>query len=224
MKKDEGRKKMKKLAAVLLAGAAIGVFTGCGNGGSDIGRDAALEAALNDAGVSESDTSRLQVSEERDDGRKIYEIRFDVGQTEYDYEILASDGQVISSDIDNNGGTAAGNGNAGADTQSTTQYDGTGQNTAQDDTAQQNTDQAGTAQNQQSGTANNSDVAVSLEEASAIALEKVPGATENDLRIELDYDDGRYRYEGDIIYQQVEYDFEINADTGEVIEWSEERG
>ena len=65
---------------------------------------------------------------------------------------------------------------------------------------------------------------MSLEEASAIALEKVPGATENDLRIELDYDDGRYRYEGDIIYQQVEYDFEINADTGEVIEWSEERG
>mgnify|MGYP005799751775 FL=1 len=213
---------MKKLAAVLLAGAAIGVFTGCGNGGSDIGRDAALEAALNDAGVSESDTSRLQVSEERDDGRKIYEIRFDVGQTEYDYEILASDGQVISSDIDSSREASAGNAGTGA--QSTTQTDGTGQSTAQDDAAQQNTEQAGNAQNQQSGAANNAEVAVSLEEESAIALEKVPGATENDLRIELDYDDGRYRYEGDIIYQQVEYDFEINADTGEVIEWSEERG
>lgn len=213
---------MKKLAAVLLAGAAIGVFTGCGNGGSDIGRDAALEAALNDAGVSESDTSRLQVSEERDDGRKIYEIRFDVGQTEYDYEILASDGQVISSDIDSSREASAGNAGTGA--QSTTQTDGTGQSTAQDDAAQQNTEQAGNAQNQQNGAANNAEVAVSLEEASAIALEKVPGATENDLRIELDYDDGRYRYEGDIIYQQVEYDFEINADTGEVIEWSEERG
>lgn len=213
---------MKKLAAVLLAGAAIGVFTGCGNGGSDIGRDAALEAALNDAGVSESDTSRLQVSEERDDGRKIYEIRFDVGQTEYDYEILASDGQVISSDIDSSREASAGNAGTGA--QSTTQTDGTGQSTAQDDAAQQNTEQAGNAQNQQSGAANNAEVAVSLEEASALALEKVPGATENDLRIELDYDDGRYRYEGDIIYQQVEYDFEINADTGEVIEWSEERG
>lgn len=212
---------MKKLAAVLLAGAAIGVFTGCGNGGSDIGRDAALEAALNDAGVSESDTSRLQVSEERDDGRKIYEIRFDVGQTEYDYEILASDGQVISSDIDSSREASAGNAGTGA--QSTTQTDGTGQSTAQDDAAQQNTEQAGNAQNQQNGAANNAEVAVSLEEASAIALEKVPGATENDLRIELDYDDGRYRYEGDIIYQQVEYDFEINADTGEVIEWSEER-
>lgn len=218
----KGERKMKKLAAVLLAGAAIGVFTGCGNGGSDIGRDAALEAALNDAGVSESDTSRLQVSEERDDGRKIYEIRFDVGQTEYDYEILASDGQVISSDIDSSREVSAGNAGTGA--QSTTQTDGTGQSTAQDDAAQQNTEQAGNAQNQQSGAANNAEVAVSLEEASAIALEKVPGATENDLRIELDYDDGRYRYEGDIIYQQVEYDFEINADTGEVIEWSEERG
>lgn len=218
----KGERKMKKLAAVLLAGAAIGVFTGCGNGGSDIGRDAALEAALNDAGVSESDTSRLQVSEERDDGRKIYEIRFDVGQTEYDYEILASDGQVISSDIDSSREASAGNAGTGA--QSTTQTDGTGQSTAQDDAAQQNTEQAENAQNQQSGAANNAEVAVSLEEASAIALEKVPGATENDLRIELDYDDGRYRYEGDIIYQQVEYDFEINADTGEVIEWSEERG
>ncbi len=218
----KGERKMKKLAAVLLAGAAIGVFTGCGNGGSDIGRDAALEAALNDAGVSESDTSRLQVSEERDDGRKIYEIRFDVGQTEYDYEILASDGQVISSDIDSSREASAGNAGTGA--QSTTQTDGTGQSTAQDDAAQQNTEQAGNAQNQQSGAANDAEVAVSLEEASAIALEKVPGATENDLRIELDYDDGRYRYEGDIIYQQVEYDFEINADTGEVIEWSEERG
>ena len=218
----KGERKMKKLAAVLLAGAAIGVFTGCGNGGSDIGRDAALEAALNDAGVSESDTSRLQVSEERDDGRKIYEIRFDVGQTEYDYEILASDGQVISSDIDSSREASAGNAGTGA--QSTTQTDGTGQSTAQDDAAQQNTEQAGNAQNQQSGAAKNAEVAVSLQEASAIALEKVPGATENDLRIELDYDDGRYRYEGDIIYQQVEYDFEINADTGEVIEWSEERG
>ena len=91
---------MKRLTiAAIIAVMAAGVFTGCGNGGSDIGRNAALEAALNDAGVSESDTSRLQVSEERDDGRKIYEIRFDVGQTEYDYEILASDGQVIKSSL-----------------------------------------------------------------------------------------------------------------------------
>ena len=36
----------------------------------------------------------------RDDGRVVYDVRFDAGQTEYDYEILAADGQVVSSDIE----------------------------------------------------------------------------------------------------------------------------
>ena len=92
--------KKKILAAAALASAVVlGVFTGCGNSG-DIGRDAALEVALNDAGVSESDTTRLRVSEDRDDGRKVYEIRFDAAEKEYDYEIQASDGAIISSDIE----------------------------------------------------------------------------------------------------------------------------
>ena len=55
------------------------------------------------------------------------------------------------------------------------------------------------------------------------ALGKVSGATERDIRIGLDYDDGRYKYEGDIIYNGIEYDFEIDADNGKIIEWSEER-
>lgn len=201
---------MKRLAiAAIISLTAAGVVAGCGvsGGGQDIGQDAALEIALEDAGVSESDTSRLQVSEERDDGRKTYEIRFDAGQTEYDYEIQASDGTILSSDVENRDGAAGDDQNAG--TQS---------GTAQTDDAAQN---ANTAQNQQgTGTA---DVAVSREDAIAAALAKVPGATENDIRIELEYDDGRQKYEGDIIYNQMEYDFEIDANTGEVISWSEER-
>lgn len=43
------------------------------------------------------------------------------------------------------------------------------------------------------------------------------------LKIELDYDDGYYKYEGDIIYDQKEYEFEIDANTGEFLEWKEER-
>ena len=84
-------KKKILAAAVLTAAVVSGVFTGCGND-SDIGRDAALEVALGDAGVNESDATRLRVSEDRDDGRKVYEIRFDVEDKEYDYEIQASDG------------------------------------------------------------------------------------------------------------------------------------
>lgn len=193
---------MKKyIAAAAVSMMVLGALTGCGNGGNsgsgaesaDIGRDAALEAALNDAGVSEADTTRLKVSEDMDDGIKVYEIGFDVAEKEYDYEIQASDGAILSSDVETNEGYTAAQGS----TQS-----------------QQNADNAGT------GT---SDAAVSLEEATRIALDKVPGATEQDIRINLDYDDGRQKYEGDIIYEQMEYDFEIDANTGEVIEWSEER-
>lgn len=193
---------MKKYtAAAAVSMMVLGALTGCGNGGNsgsgagsaDIGRDAALEAALNDAGVSEADTTRLKVSEDMDDGIKVYEIGFDVAEKEYDYEIQASDGAILSSDVETNEGYTA------------------AQNSTQ---SQQNADNAGT------GT---SDAAVSLEEATRIALDKVPGATEQDIRINLDYDDGRQKYEGDIIYEQMEYDFEIDANTGEVIEWSEER-
>ena len=96
------KNRMKKyIAAAAVSAAVLGALTGCGSG-KDIGRDAALEAALNDAGVSESETTRLKVSEDRDDGRKVYEIRFDVAEKEYDYEVLAADGSIISSEIDMN--------------------------------------------------------------------------------------------------------------------------
>ena len=225
----KGERKMKRLTvAAIIAVMAVGVFTGCGNigtaqmnsatantaesqnsgtansaqsddqstvgtddqsgtnsGAQDIGEDAALQAALEAAGISEAEASRVRVSMDRDDGRVVYDVRFDVDQTEYDYEVLASDGQIVSSDVEQ---------------RDDGRYDCDGGNRRK-----------------------NADVAVSCEEAADIALAKVPGATENDIRIELDHDDGRYKYEGDIIYERVEYEFEIDADSGEVISWGEER-
>ena len=43
--------KKKYFTATVIAAAAFGILTGCG-GRADIGRDAAVTAALNDAGVS----------------------------------------------------------------------------------------------------------------------------------------------------------------------------
>lgn len=63
---------------------------------------------------------------------------------------------------------------------------------------------------------------ISKEEAIAIVLKKVDGATENDVRIELDEDDGKWKYEGEIHYNQKEYEFELNAQNGKILEWSEE--
>lgn len=206
------------IVAGMMGITLAGMLTGCGMGaGKDIGKEAALEAALMDAGVSEMDTTRLKVSKDGEDGRLVYEIRFDAEGTEYDYEVAAADGQILNAEKEMIPGAAI---QKNADQN---------QNDVQNPDHVQNQDN--NSQNpdlQQSAGGNQAaapevDVAVSKEQAVQIALERVAGATENDIRIEFDYDDGVYKYEGDIIYEQKEYDFEIDANTGNILEWSEER-
>lgn len=55
-----------------------------------------------------------------------------------------------------------------------------------------------------------------------IALAKVPGATEKDIQLKLDRDDGRLIYEGKIVYEGTEYEFEIDAYSGAIREWDAE--
>ena len=162
----------------VLAAAAV---AGCGAGGNDIGSDEAQRIALEDAGTTEDEVTRLRVSQDSDDGRKVYEIQFSLDVTDYEYEIQASDGTILSSDREETG------------------------------TAQGNTQTDDGAQNSQN-TQNTQQVALSEADARALALERVPGAGEQDVRMELDYDDGQYKY-----------DFEIDANTGTFLEWSEER-
>ena len=212
------RKSIK--TAVILAAAAVTALgaAGCGAGNEkNIGKDAALEVALEDAGVNESDTTRLKVSEDRDDGRTIFEIQFDADGREYDYEVQASDGKILSADVEllTNGVQNT----ADSGTQNNTDAQGQQSSNASSDATGTGNTNTGTGSNNNQ----TADTAISLEEAAAIALERVPGATDSDIRIELDSDDGVYKYEGDIIYEQKEYDFEIDANTGTILEWSEER-
>ena len=65
-----------------------------------IGVDKALEKALNHAGVKKSDIRNLETELDKDDGRWIYEIEFDVNQWEYDYDIDAFTGKVLSYEKD----------------------------------------------------------------------------------------------------------------------------
>ncbi|MDO5116318.1 MAG: PepSY domain-containing protein [Synergistaceae bacterium] len=56
--------------------------------------------------------------------------------------------------------------------------------------------------------------------AKSIALARVPGAKESDIRkFKLDRDDGRQVYEGEIFHNMREYEFEIDAKSGEVLKW-----
>ena len=197
--------KKKYFTATVIAAAAIGILTGCG-GRADIGRDAAVTAALNDAGVSEQETAALSVSLDEDNGRRVYDIQFNVAEKEYDYEISAADGNILSSNVDIDEHYAALNNSQGTADQNAA----SGQGNAA--SGQGNT-----------GAVQGNTAAVTQDQAVQTALAKVPGATEQNIRIQLDYDDGVQRYEGDIIYNNMEYDFAIDANTGEVIEWSEER-
>lgn len=215
--------KKRLIVTTTLTLALLGLAAGCG--GSDIGEAKAKEIALQDAGVSESDISRFQSSKDRDDGKTLYEIQFASDNTEYEYEINAKDGEILNystESLNNNGNSnAAANGTDAGQTQNNTQNN-TQSNTENDtqNNAQNNTQNSG--QNN-SGTTQNVNVQISEADAKAAALERVPGATEQDLRMELDRDDGKYIYEGDIIYQQKEYEFEIDANTGNFLKWSEER-
>lgn len=194
--------KKRYFAAAAVCVAAMSMFTGCaGNGGKDIGKDAAKTAAFSDAGVTEDEITRLKVSKDHDDGRSIYEVDFTVASTgdEYDYEISAEDGSILQVDREMGKGSV---------------------NTTQDQTQNQTQSQE---QTQSQGTTTQSQPAISEEKAKNLALERVPGASAQDLRMQLEFDDGIQKYEGDIVYDGKEYDFEIDANTGTFLEWSEER-
>ena len=66
-------------------------------------------------------------------------------------------------------------------------------------------------------------VAISMEEAKSIALSRVQGATEQNMSIKLDFDDGWYVYEGEIMYNGMEYEFDIDANSGTILKWESER-
>ena len=59
------------------------------------------------------------------------------------------------------------------------------------------------------------------DDAVQIVLEKVPGATKKNVRMKLEQDDGRQIYEGSVIYEETEYEFEIDAADGMILEWEE---
>ena len=56
----------------------------------------AKEAALKHAGLSESQVTDIEIDLDRDNGKLIYEVDFNSGGIEYDYDIDAETGEVIS--------------------------------------------------------------------------------------------------------------------------------
>lgn len=76
-----------------------------------IGADAAKSAALKHAGLSTDQVTFLKAEFDYDDGRMIYEVEFHSGSKKYEYEIDASNGQVVKYETEATG-TAPSTGSA----------------------------------------------------------------------------------------------------------------
>ncbi|MCI8565400.1 MAG: hypothetical protein HFI39_03640 [Lachnospiraceae bacterium] len=66
----------------------------------DIGADAAKAAALSHAGVEESQTFKMEVEPDWDDGRLEYDVQFHVGRMEYEYTIDGATGAILEYEQD----------------------------------------------------------------------------------------------------------------------------
>ena len=61
---------------------------------------------------------------------------------------------------------------------------------------------------------------IGVNRAMNIALKKVPGASNSHVKkINLDRENGRMVYEGEIYYNGQEYEFDIDAVTGDIVKW-----
>lgn len=149
----------------------------------------AKQIAFTHANVSEADVSYLKVKLERDKGRDEYDVEFVVGNKEYDYDIDAATGEILSYDYEAESYVPGGAQNQGGN--------------------------APGAQNQnQSGTAY-----ITADQAKAAAFAHAGVSEGDVTKLKVDFDQGGGKAEYDIEFEvgHMEYEYEIDALTGGVI-------
>jgi uncharacterized membrane protein YkoI len=80
--------------------AADKLTNGMTDANAKITEEKAKEIALNHAKLKQDGVSRMTVKMDHDDGQMVYEVDFYADGVEYDYEIDANSGEIISSDKD----------------------------------------------------------------------------------------------------------------------------
>ena len=154
---------------------------------TSITEEQAKEIAANHAGVAVADVTFHSVSLEEDDGRRVYDVEFYSGSTEYDYEIDAATGDILS-------------------------YDNDVENFSILQQSAQNPQGAATGSY------------IGDDAAKAAALQRA-GLTEDQVRwekCELDEDDGLFSYELEFSSGQHEYECEVEAFTGEILNFEQD--
>lgn len=217
------------IVAVVLIAAAGAVLLGNGL----ISKAEAKAVALADAGLDEADVSALRARLELDDGRFLYEVDFYNDGAEYEYQIQARDGDIISRDID--GGPVVQNIPAGVQGAASGVQDMVVQEetasaaseepaTAAPETAVQEEPAVGASAAAGGGTDNaGGDIGADRAKAAALAHAQLNEGDVRFVKTELDHDDGRAEYEVEFYYGKLEYSYTIDAVTGSILEYDVDR-
>ena len=173
------------------------------NTSADIGVEKAKEIAISHAGVSGGSVSFVKAKLDYEDGVKVYDIEFYSGNVEYDYEINAATGAIVSFDQDIE--------NYAIPTQPAAP---TQLQTAAPTQAATQPQPAAPTQAAASG--------ISADRAKQIALSHAGVGSASFTKVELDTDDGVRVYEIEFKVGNVEYDYDIDASSGAIISSSSE--
>ena len=170
-------------------------------------RASAEDIAFKHAGVSRSQVRDLDTELERDDGKVYYEIDFEVGDTEYEYDIEAYTGRILDYDIDYDD-------DDDDDRPRTTTK-------APTTTKAQTTTKAPATTKAPTTTKAPSAELIGRTRAENIAFQHA-GVTRSqvrDLETDLDSDDGRRYYEVEFEVGDTEYEYDIEAYTGRILDY-----
>ena len=196
---------MKKLIAVCLL-AGLVALAGCNSSqtasASYIGVEAARSAALKDAGETEGDFTNATLEER--DGTVYYDVEFTAGGAKYEYAVDALTGSIIEAKKE------------GGKSQSSSSQASSSSSQASSQSGNSLNSTPKTESSQASGTTG----LITEEEAASIAKEHAQVTDCTMLPVKLDRDDGRQVYDVEFFTADgKEYDYEIDAATGEVLSY-----
>ena len=186
------------VACIIVLGSGGAYATGQIARSNAISEEEAINFACVDAGVSPENIEMKWIEFDFDYGKFVYEIEFIANGMEYDYSIDSSTGKVVEKSMEILPGY--------------------------NQTSNPDNNPGG------SGTGYDSSNIIGIENAKQIALSSA-GLKEEDVvfsKAKLDREDGSVVYDIEFyVYGKAEYDYEINASTGEIIEegfdpWDEE--
>ena len=199
------------IAAVLVAGIGFGAGmlakSAIASNNTNIGMEAAKEIALASVGVS-ADKATFTKEEADSDS---YEIDFYTESTEYDFEIDAKTGAIIDREANPRELTVDA---AQASEEAVYQEESQAEAQAADNTATESTASAA-----ESSAQSGDDSVIGVEAAKSIALKHAGLSSATFQKTSLDYDDGIRTYDVEFTAGDKEYEYEINAYSGKIIEY-----